>query len=126
MEALNERFRIVFKQSGLSQEKFAERINRSRGEVANIIYDKTILKDDILKAVCEKFAVREDWLRNGIEPMYSPKTREEEIAELVAQALDGDSNLKKAVIQMICTRTDQQLRDLEDALVAVYEGLKRD
>ena len=42
MYSINKRFREVFEDSGLSQEKFASRIHRSRGEVANIIYDKVV------------------------------------------------------------------------------------
>lgn len=123
MYSINERFRIVYKESGLSQEKFADRIKRSRGEVANIIYDKTTVKDQIIASVCDEFSVQEDWLRYGIEPMRAARSEEEEIAELVAQTLNGSSDFKKAVIKMICTRTPEQLQVLEDALRAVYESL---
>ena len=55
MCSINERFRIIFKESGLSQEKFADKIKRSRGEVANIIYDKTVPKDKIIEAYGEEW-----------------------------------------------------------------------
>ena len=123
MAEINERFRLVFKDSGLTQEEFARRINRGRGEIANIIYDKTTPKDAIITAVCEKFSVREEWLRDGLEPMRAPKSREEEISELVAQALNGDNEFKKAVIRMICNRTDAELETLNNALREIYENL---
>lgn len=126
MYSINERFRKVFKESGLSQEKFADRIKRSRGEVANIIYDKTVPKDKIIEAVCEEFGIREEWLRDGLEPKRAAKSKEEEIAELVGQALSGSSEFKKAVIRMICSRTDKDLQALEDALRAVYENIKNE
>ena len=126
MSAINDRFRIIFKESGLSQNDFANRIKRSRGEVANIIYDKTEAKDKIIESVCEQFGISEDWLRYGLEPMRVEKTREEEIAELVGSALTGSNDFKKAVIRMICSRTDEELKTLEAALLAVYEGIKKD
>lgn len=126
MYSINERFRIIYKESGLSQEKFADKIKRSRGEVANIIYDKTVPKDKIIEATCEAFDIQEDWLRYGLEPMRAAKSREEEIAELVGSALSGSSDFKKAVIKMICSRTDEELKALEAALLAVYEGIKKD
>lgn len=126
MYSINERFRIIYKESGLSQEKFADKIKRSRGEVANIIYDKTVPKDKIIEATCEAFDIQEDWLRYGLEPMRAAKSREEEIAELVGSALTGSSDFKKAVIKMICSRTDEELKALEAALLAVYEGIKKD
>ena len=126
MYSINERFRIIYKESGLSQEKFADKIKRSRGEVANIIYDKTVPKDKIIEATCEAFDIQEDWLRHGLEPMRAAKSREEEISELVGSALSGSSEFKKAVIRMICSRTDEELKALEAALSAVYEGIKKD
>lgn len=126
MYSINERFRTIFKESGLSQEKFADKIKRSRGEVANIIYDKTIPKDKIIEATCEAFGIQEDWLRHGLEPMRAAKSREEEIAELVGQALSGSNDFKKAVIRMICSRTDDELKALEAALLAVYESIKKE
>ena len=65
MFSINARFREVYEDSGLSQEKFAKRIKRSRGEVANIIYDKVVPRDEIIAAVCEEFRIREEWLRTG-------------------------------------------------------------
>ena len=126
MYSINERFRIIFKESGLSQEKFADKIKRSRGEVANIIYDKTIPKDKIIAATCEAFGIQEDWLRHGLEPMRAAKSREQEIAELVGSALDGSNDFKQAVIRMICSRSDEELKALESALLAVYESIKKD
>lgn len=126
MYSINERFRTIFKESGLSQEKFADKIKRSRGEVANIIYDKTSPKDKIIEATCEAFGIQEDWLRHGLEPMRAAKSKEEEIAELVGSALSGSSDFKKAVIRMICSRSDDELKALEAALRAVYESIKEE
>lgn len=126
METINDRFRRVYKESGLSQEAFAKAIKRGRGEIANIIYDKTEVKDNIIDSVCECFDIREEWLRYGLEPMQAPKTREEEIAEMVGSALTGSSEFKRAVIRMICSRTDAELETLEKALQAVYDNLKKE
>lgn len=125
MQSINDRFRIVYKESQLSQEKFAEKIKRSRGEVANIIYDKTAPKDNIIKSVCDEFGIQEDWLRYGLEPMRAAKSEEEQIAELVGSALNGSSRLKKAVIKMICTRSDAELQALEDMLRQLYEDISK-
>lgn len=125
MQSINDRFRIVYKESQLSQEKFAEKIKRSRGEVANIIYDKTAPKDNIIKSVCDEFGIQEDWLRYGLEPMRAAKSEEEQIAELVGSALNGSSRLKKAVIKMICTRSVAELQALEDMLRKLYEDISK-
>lgn len=126
MQTINDRFRIVFSESGLSQEKFADRIKRSRGEIANIIYDKTTPKDKIIEAVCEEFDIQEDWLRYGMEPMRAAKSSEEEVSDYVAQALNGSGEFKKAVIRMICTRSEEDLKALERSLMYIYESIKKE
>ena len=125
MHTINDRFRVIFTESQLSQEKFAEKIKRSRGEIANIIYDKTVPKDNIIKAVCDVFGIQEDWLRYGLEPMRAEKSEEELIAEMVGSALSGSSRLKKAVIKMICSKNDAELQALEDMLRQLCEELSK-
>lgn len=126
MYSINDRFRIIYKESGLSQEKFADKIKRSRGEVANIIYDKTVPKDKIIEATCEAFGINEDWLRYGLEPMRLERSKEEEIGEMVAAALGGDANFVQAVVKMICSRTPEELQTLEKAFRDIYEGIKKE
>ena len=126
MYSVNERIRQILDETGLSQVKFAERIKRSRGEVANVIYDKVVAKENIIKSVCEEFCYHEDWVKYGIEPRKAAKSKEEEIAELVGSALSGSSDFKKAVIRMICSRSYSELQVLEDALITVYENIKKD
>lgn len=126
MYTVNERIRKVIELSGLSQEKFAKRIKRSRGEVANIIYDKVVPKKEIIEAICDEFGIRENWMRHGLEPMWAPVTREEEIAEMVGKALNGSNDFKKTVIRMICSRTEQELEVLDKALRDLYDEMKKD
>ena len=58
--------------------------------------------------------------------MRAAKTKEEEISEMVGSALSGSSDFKKAVIRMICSRSDKELEALEAALRAVYENIKNE
>lgn len=126
MSTINDRFRLILEQSGLSQKDFAAKIKRNRGEIANIVYDKTVPKDNIIESVCETFDIREEWLRHGLEPMRAPRSREEEIAELVGSTLRGSNEFKKSVVRMICSRTDEELRALEAAIRTIYEDLQKE
>ena len=87
MYSINSRFRIVYENSGLSQEKFAKRIKRSRGEVANIIYDKVVPRDEIIESVCEQFRVREEWLRTGEGEMSIADTQRDKLSAFFADVL---------------------------------------
>lgn len=123
---MNTRIKQIRTEAGLTQSQFAEKIGLSRNYVAMIEIGQRDPSDRTISDICRIFDIQEDWLRHGLEPMRAAKTREEEIAELVGSALSGSSDFKKAVIRMICSRTDEELKTLESALLAVYEGIKKD
>lgn len=83
-------------------------------------------KDNIIDAVCESFGIREEWLRYGLEPMRAPKSREEEIAELVGAALNGSNDFRKSAIRALCNCTDAELQTLEKLLSSIYEDIQKE
>lgn len=123
MSELADRILAIRKDSGLSQSAFGEKLNLSQNFVWMIEKGQREPSDRTVSDICRVYGVNETWLREGAGEMYVPKTREETIAELVGSALNGSNDFKKAVIQMICSRTDQELETLEASLRAIYESL---
>ena len=123
---MKERIKQVRQMSDMTQLQFAEKIGLSRNYVAMIEIGQREPSDRTISDICRIFDIQEDWLRHGLEPMKAAKSKEEEIAELVGSALSGSNEFKKAVIKMICSRTDKELEALESALCAVYENIKKD
>jgi transcriptional regulator with XRE-family HTH domain len=123
---MNSRIKMIRQNEGLTQSQFADKIGLSRNYVAMIEIGQREPSDRTISDICRIFDIQEDWLRYGLEPMRAAKSREEEIADLVGSALTGSSEFKKSVIRMICSRTDEELKALEAALQAVYDGIKKD
>ena len=123
---MKNRISKIVEDSGLTKTAFAKKINVSQGLVSQMCTGITKPSDRTISDICRIFDVEEDWLRYGLEPMRSVKSKEEEIAELVGSALSGSSDFKKAVIRMICSRSYSELQVLEDALITVYENIKKD
>lgn len=123
MSELADRILAIRKESGLSQSAFGEKLNLSQNFVWMIEKGQREPSDRTVSDICRVYGINETWLREGAGAMYVPKTREETIAELVGSALNGSNDFKKAVIQMICSRTDQELETLEAALRAIYDSL---
>ena len=126
MSSVAERIKLVRKEAKLTQQKFAERIGAKQNTVAQYEIGRNIPIDPVITAICKEFDIQEDWLRHGLEPMRAAKSREEEISELVGSALNGSNDFKKAVIRMICSRTDKELEALEDALRNIYENIQKE
>lgn len=110
----------------ISQKDFAEQLGLSENFVWMVEKGNRIPSDRTISDICRIFDINEDWLRYGLEPMRAAKSRDEEIAELVGSALNGSSEFKKAVIRMICSRSDKELAALEDALRALYENIQKE
>lgn len=111
------------KSLNLTQEEFGNKLGLSRNYIWMMEKGERVPPDRTIADICRVFGIREEWLRDGLEPMRSPKSREEEVAEMVGQALNGDNELKQAVIRMICTRTDEELAVLNKAILAICENL---
>ena len=123
MTTIADRFLEIRKANGLSQAAFAEQLNLSQNFIWMVEKGQREPSDRTISDICRIFAIREDWLRTGSGEMQEPMTKEEEIAQLVNGAINGSSEFKRAVIKMICSRTDSELEALEAALRNVYESL---
>ena len=121
-----ERVTLVVKESKLNQTDFAAKISISQQYLSQICNGKKTPSDRTISDICRIFDIQEDWLKHGQEPMRAAKSREEEISELVGAALNGSSDFKKAVIRMICSRTDKELEALEGALRNIYENIQQE
>ena len=69
---MNTRIKFLRKNSGLTQEKFAERIGLKQNSIALIESGKRNISDQAILSICREFGVREEWLRTGEGEMYAP------------------------------------------------------
>lgn len=120
---MKDRIKEVRQAVGMSQDEFAKALRISRNFINLVENGKREISDRTILDICQTFGIRKDWLLTGEGEMKEPMTREEEIAELVGQALNGSNEFKLAVVKMICSRTDSELQTLEAALRKIYESL---
>lgn len=128
---IGERFKIVRTLADepgkkCSQTKFGELFGLGRDAVANIENNRVEPSQILIESICNRFCISYDWLAHGVDPMRLPISREEEITEYVTKTLNGSSDFKKAVVRMICSRSDEELAVLVDMLQTVYENIKKE
>ena len=123
---MKDRISQIIKDAKITKTEFSKKLNVSQAFVSQMCSGAAKPSDRTISDICRIFDIQEDWLRYGLEPMRAAKSKEEEIAELVGQALNGSNDFKKAVIRMICSRTDEELKVLEDSLRTVYESIKKE
>ncbi len=67
---IGQRIREIRKHYGLNQTDFGERIGLKQTAIGLYENDQRGVADRTILIICEKYSVREEWLRDGIEPMF--------------------------------------------------------
>lgn len=118
---INERIKHLRKNElKMTQQSFSKRIKLSRSNIGNIETGEVSVTDRVVLSICEEFGVNEDWLRNGTEPIFIDKSREEEIAEIMAETLKLDVSINSERIMKALAKLSE--KELE-ALAIIAESL---
>lgn len=114
---MNERIKQLRKELGLTLEKFGERIGLRKSSLSQIENGVNGVTEQLIKSICREFNVREEWLRNGEEPMFNgfPQTVLDELCE----QYDLDT-LDKQIVDIYIS-LPKQLRDsVKDHIKKAY------
>lgn len=91
MNSFGERISALISELGITKTSFADRLNITQPYVSKLIKNGTP-SDRLIEDICEKFNVREEWLRTGEGEMFSPLDRQDQIANLTATLFKGEKN----------------------------------
>lgn len=119
---MKDRIVALRKSLNLTQQSFADRLSIKRGAVANYEIGRNIPSDSVVALICREFGVREEWLREGIEPMMSEDGVLAEMSALVDQLFRDRPETFKARLISALLRYDPdgpQWRILEE----IYESI---
>lgn len=96
---MRERFKILRKDTGLTQKDFAARVGLSQNFIAQIESGSKVPSDRTVSDICRIFHVNEDWLRTGEGDMYDlPENR---TAAIVSDLLEDDSPMNRLILNVL-------------------------
>lgn len=124
MDDISTRLLQVRKDQGLSQADFAQKLNLSQNFVWLTEKGQRLPSDRTIADICRVFGVNEVWLRTGAEEMYTPRTREEELAAIFANVFisdDAKSRLIRAMARMPDEAFPAFIQFLEDLVKQLRE-----
>lgn len=93
---MEERIRIIRKELGLTQEKFAKRIGLARNSVASYEIGRREPTNAIIVSICKEFHINEEWLRTGNGEMYS--IQEDDYTKIAVDIDKNDPKARKVII----------------------------
>lgn len=134
---MNERIKTIRINAGLTQQQFADRIKVKRNTVATYEMGRSIPSDSAIALICREFGINEEWLRNGIEPIYVQsstfsldefvKSRGASDLELdiMKAYFDLEPDVRKMIIEHFKSRLAAPKHDLFDDVPDTPEELER-
>ena len=127
METINERFRKLREETGLSQEEFANRANRTRSEIKNVEYGKTNPKDEVIRSICKTYNVNENWLRDGTGDMHKPVERDAELEVFLSEVMNSESeDFRRRLITVLSKLDHNEWALLEKMAVRLAADSKKE
>ena len=95
----------------LTQQKFADEIGVKRNTVATYEMGRNEPIDTVIKLICDKFKVNENWLRNGEGEMFVEVSRDDEFLQLIEKSMTEESGeFKRRLAMAVMKLTPDQIR----------------
>ena len=123
---MNERIKAVRLALGISQEEFGKRLGVTRGAITNIELNKVEPKPLFVDLICREFNVNEDWLKNGAEPMFLQRSRNEELSAFFGDLLNGEPDFKHRLISVMSRLSVDQWQMLADMANMLVEEMHKE
>ena len=100
---IGERIKEVRKTEKLTQQEFADRLNLKRNTVGSYEVNVVDPSDRTIKDICDKFGIREEWLRTGEGEMrLGEDAQSEKIEDFINEVIrDDDGTFKKRFLEML-------------------------
>lgn len=101
----------------MPQDTFAKKVGLTKNYISLVETGNRSLADRTVKDICRIFDVNEEWLRNGTGEMFVQKSKDEQIAEMLADIQkEGDASFKHRLISAL-TRINESDWDTLEKLI---------
>lgn len=126
MSSINERFREIRDLLNQSQEDFAKKADRTRSEIKNIEYGKTIPKPEVIQAICKAWGIDRTWLETGAGEPFKPVDRSEQIAAILGHAISHNDTARDRLIRAFSQLPDDMFEHAEQILEEIVANLQKE
>lgn len=111
---MNKRIKALRKYLKMNQTDFGAKIGVKQTSVASYESGARIPLDAVITSICREFDVNEQWLRTGEGEMFRRLTRDEQIADFVADVLrDESDSFRKRFVSMLSSLSVEEWKILE-------------
>lgn len=120
-----ERIREIRKANGKTVEEFAKNLGVTKGAMSNLENGKRSLTGQMLSAICSKYNVSMEWLRDGTGSMEPPRTMGEQLSDFFGDVLqDPNESGRKRLVAALAKLPPERWEQMADLIEAIAAGMK--
>lgn len=120
---MNERLKSLREHLNKSQDEFGKDLGLSRNYISLLENGQRNLSEQSIKVLCNEFSVNEEWLRTGTGEMFIEKSKDEEIAEMLADIQSaGEKSFKYRLIAALRKLDEKDWDSLEKLVDSMIEN----
>ena len=126
LETIGERVSLIRKSKNpkMTQAEFADSINMSRSNLANLENDRYRITDRVISDICAVHNVNRVWLETGEGEMFAEASRAEKIGRFVSDVLEDEpDSFRRRLIDILIELDEDGWQKLKEA-ADVLSGLK--
>lgn len=119
---MKDRLKVLRKELGLTQEKFADRLGVKRNTIATYEIGRNEPIDAIISLICREFNVNEEWLRTGNGEMFIEVDKENQLIIWAANILKDESDtFRRRFVKMLMELDESDWETLEKISVKLHK-----
>lgn len=114
MKTIAERLKKIRSEYELTQKEFSKRIGVTNAHISRMEKGITIPSESLVKLICKEFGVNEEWLKEGLEPMYIDEFYIDEILYNSTMLFNKLLNSKNENIRYRAAKLNELFSDITD------------
>lgn len=129
LETIGERVSLIRKSKNpkMTQSEFADSINMSRSNLANLENGRYRITDRVISDICAVHNVNREWLETGAGEMFADMSFEEKVGRFIGEALtDETDDFKRRLISILVDLDVEGWRKLREAAEVLAELTETD
>lgn len=124
---LKDRLKEIRNNENMTMEEFGNCLGVTKTAISRLEKGERNLTNQMIKSICERFGINEEWLRTGEGEMYN--LPEDKTAAVVSELLEESNPVYDAVISIVQTyqKLDEKSQKVLDNFIKeVYENFKKE
>ena len=121
---MNDRLKQVRKDSGLTQQQFADSLNVSRNYVALWEIGQREPSDRTVSDICRVYGVNELWLKTGVGAMNLPMPLDQQLAQIFADVQVSDDE-RAGLVKAFASLPPEAYPQLYKLFLTLMENIRK-